>query len=142
MKLVDTNVLLHAANTSAVEHGESRRWMEAALSGGAPVGFGWLALTGFLRIATHPRVFPVPLAADAALDLIEEWLAPPSARVLHPGLRHPSILREMCAAVGGGNLVTDAHLAALAIEHKATVVSYDTDFARFPGVRWERPNLL
>lgn len=140
MKLVDTNVLLHAVNEASPDHDRSRRWMEATLSGGAPVGFAWLALTGFLRLSTHPQILSVPLATEVAMDLVDEWLEPPAARILHPGDRHTALLREMLA-VGGGNLANDAHLAALALEHKATVVSFDTDFGRFPGVRWERPTL-
>ncbi len=142
MKLVDTNVLLYAVNESASQHDIARRWMESALSGGAPVGFAWLALTGFVRIATHPSILPSPLSTDSAMDLVDAWLAPPSARVLQPGPQHAIFLRQMLAANDtGGNLVNDAHLAALAAEHRATVVTFDGDFARFPGVRWERPGL-
>lgn len=140
MKLVDTNVLLHAVNPSAAEHDRCRRWVEGALSGGAPVGFAWLALVGFVRIATHPGILPRPLTSGDAMDLVDAWLATPSARLLQPGARHPGLLREMLDAVGAaGNLTNDAHLAALAVEHRATMVSLDSDFARFPGVRWERP---
>lgn len=141
MKLVDTNVLLYAVNAASPDHAISRRWMEGALSGGAPVGFAWLALTGFIRIATRPGILPQPLTPEVALDVVDSWLASPSARILHPGAKHASLLCEMIAAGGtGGNLTSDAHLAALAAEHKATVVSFDSDFARFPAVRWERPS--
>lgn len=140
MKLVDTNVLLHAVNLSSPQHRVAKGWLDGALSGGAPVGFAWLALVGFVRIASHPAVFPQPLGSSDAMDRVDAWLATRSAAVLSPGGRHAQLFREMLGhAGGGGNLTNDAHLAALAREHQATVVTFDSDFARFPGVRSERP---
>ncbi|WP_420115047.1 type II toxin-antitoxin system VapC family toxin [Pseudactinotalea sp.] len=140
MKLVDTNVLVYAVNGSAPQHHVAKRWLDSALSGGAPVGFAWLALVGFIRLTTHPVVFPQPLQESAAMDYVDDWLSARSAALLQPGSRHPALLRELLEHVGsGGNLTNDAHLAALAREHKATVVTFDSDFTRFPGIRTERP---
>lgn len=140
MKLVDTNVLLYAVNSAYPEHRPAKSWIDNALSGGAPVGFAWLALVGFVRVATHPTVFERPLAVSEALDVVEAWLEPAPATVLQPGTSHPTVLRTMLEDTGSaGNLSNDAHLAALALEHKATVVTFASDFGKFPGVRWERP---
>ena len=135
MKLVDTNVLLYAVNVDADRHEASRRWLDTALSGGDTVGFAWVALLAFLRIATKRGLFPAPLTSDAAVEIVESWLAAAPAVVLEPGRRHPQLLRTLLDDTGGGgNLVSDAHLAALAIEHRCTIVSFDQDFDRFPGV--------
>lgn len=140
MKLVDTNVLLHAINTSSPDHHAAKVWLDRALSGGAPVGFSWLALVAFVRLSTHPAIFERPLTATQAIGQVEAWLDAPSATVLHPGRDHARALTQMVSSVGrAGNLTNDAHLAALASEHKATLVSFDSDFSRFPGIRWERP---
>jgi len=140
MKLVDANVLLYASNASIRQHDNSRRWLDSSLSGGATVGFAWLALTAFIRISTRSGVLPSPLSVDQAMTSVHGWLAQPAARVLTPTARHAFVLRDLLSHVGtGGNLVNDAHLAALAIEHRAEIISYDTDFGRFPGVRWSRP---
>lgn len=135
MKLVDANVLLYAVNVDADRHEASRRWLDTALSGGDTVGFAWVALLAFLRIATKRGIFPSPLTSDAAVEIVEAWLAAAPAVVLEPGRRHPQLLRTLLDDTGGGgNLVSDAHLAALAIEHRCTIVSFDQDFDRFPGV--------
>lgn len=140
MKLVDANVLLYAVNRSSAQHERARTWLDDALSGGASVGFAWVALLAFLRIGTRPGLFPRPLSATEASGVVQDWLAQPAAQVLSPTARHPFVLADLLAHVGvGGNLVNDAHLAALAIEHRAEIVTYDTDFARFPGVRWVMP---
>lgn len=140
MRLVDTNLMLYAINPATSQHGSAKAWLDRALSGGAPVGFAWLALVGFVRLATHPAVFERPLPGHHAMDVVDAWLDAPPARVLHPGHGHVAAFRRMLEAGGSGaNLTNDAHLAALAIEHKATVMTFDSDFARFPGVRWETP---
>lgn len=140
MKLVDANVLLYAVNADAERHEASRRWLDDALSGGATVGFSWVALLAFVRLATKEGLFPRPLAPDAAMDRVDAWLAAGPAVVVEPTIDHARIVRRLLREVGvGGNLVNDAHLAALAIEHRADVVSFDNDFSRFPGVRWEPP---
>lgn len=141
MKIVDANVLLYAVNADAPRHEQSRRWLDESLSLGATVGFAWIALMAFVRLSTKAGIFHAPLSTAGALDRVEAWLGARSAEVVDPTARHPALLRDLLAAVGtGGNLVNDAHLAALSIEHRGSIVSYDTDFQRFPGVRWELPS--
>lgn len=140
MKLVDANVLLYAVNRDTERHEVSRSWLDGALSGAETVGFAWLVLLAFVRLATKAGLFPRPLSVGEAMDRVEAWLSPPGAVVVNPTVEHPRILRSLLADVGGGgNLVNDAHLAALAVEHRAQIVSYDDDFSRFEGVGWERP---
>jgi len=140
MNIVDANVLLYAVNVDSDRHGESQEWLDDALSGGAVVGFAWIAVLAFLRLATKPGIFPSPLTSGDALAAVEAWLAQPAAVVVEPTARHVSLLRELVSTtVATGNLVNDAHFAALAIEHRATIVSYDSDFGRFPGVTWRQP---
>lgn len=140
MKLVDASVLLYAVNTDAERHERSRRWLDGALSGDATVAFSWMVLLAFVRLATKEGLFPRPLSVDAAMDRVDAWLAGGSAVVVEPTREHGHVVRRLLREVGvGGNLVNDAHLAALAIEHRGAIVSYDNDFSRFPGVRWERP---
>ncbi len=140
MLLVDANVLLYAVNVSAREHEPARGWLRRALEGGEPVAFAWTVLLAFLRLSTHRAVFGQPLRAQQAGDLVEGWLAAPPAVMIEPTRRHLALLRGLLAEVGtAANLVGDAHLAALALEHDATVVSLDRDFARFDGVALRRP---
>jgi toxin-antitoxin system PIN domain toxin len=141
VKIVDANVLLYAVNADAPRHGDARRWLDDSLSLGATVGFSWIALLAFVRLSTKPGIFPAPLSTSEALDDVDAWLGAPSAQVVEPTARHPSLVRGLLGAVGvGGNLVNDAHLAALSIEHRGAIVSYDSDFGRFPGVDWELPS--
>lgn len=140
MNVVDANVLLYAVNTSAERHEQARSWLDGQLSGGSAVGFAWLALLAFVRLATKPALFPSPLSPADALDRVDDWLAQPVSVVLEPTAAHPQVLRALLLGAGtGGNLTSDAHLAALAVEHSGTVVTYDSDFGRFPGVRWTSP---
>lgn len=140
MQIVDANVLLHAVNERAREHVAARDWLQAALDGGEPVAFAWSVTLAFLRLSTHPAVFPRPLPPSLAADVVEGWLAAPAALTLEPTRRHLPLLRGLLQRAGtAGNLVGDAHLAALALEHGATVVSFDRDFARFEGVALQRP---
>ncbi len=140
MKLVDANVLLYAVNSDADHHERSRRWLDASLSGADTVGFAWIALLAFVRLSTREGLFPRPLPMDAAMDRVDAWLAAPSAVVLEPTLDHGRVLRSLLAPLTtAGNLVNDAHLAALAVEHKCEIVSFDNDFSRFTGVRWQQP---
>lgn len=139
MKLVDANVLLYAVNDGSPQHGDSRRWLDDALSGGETIGFAWVVLVGFLRLSTS-TVFPQPLGSAEAAGLVESWLDQPPALVVHPSPRHLPLMRGLLASTGvGGNLVNDAHLAALALENDAAIVSYDRDFERFGGLRREQP---
>jgi uncharacterized protein len=140
VKLVDANVLLYAVNTDAAHHERSLDFLDRSLSGNDTVAFAWIALLAFVRLSTKPGLFPRPLPVDRALEQVERWLAAPSAVVVEPTPRHATVLHGLLAPFGtGGNLVNDAHLAALAVEHRCTIVSFDGDFARFPGVTWEMP---
>ena len=140
MRLCDANVLLYAVNSDAPNHTAARSWLDGALSGGETIAFPWAVLLAFLRLATHPAVFPLPLGADAAIARVREWLRQPAATVAEPGSRHLEILAALVEESGvAGNLVSDAHLAALAIELDAELVSFDRDFARFAGLRWSVP---
>jgi toxin-antitoxin system PIN domain toxin len=140
VNIVDTNLLLYAIDDTSPFHEASNAWLNDALSGADTVGLAWQVLTGFARISTNPAINAAPLSTDDALDLVDTWLGATASVVVEPTARHPTIVRDLLNAVGGrGNVVNDAHLAALAIEHRAGIVSYDTDFARFPGVAWSRP---
>jgi len=140
VKLPDLNLLLYAIDEEAPRHEPARGWLEEVLSGTEEVGFAWAVLLGFLRISTNPAIFEQPLEADEALDYVEEWLAQPVAAIVHPTERHAVRLRNMLVPLGtAGNLTSDAHLAALAIEYGAELCSCDTDFARFEGLRWTDP---
>lgn len=140
MKLVDANVLLYAVNHDAEKHASARGWLDGALSGGTTVAFSWIALLAFLRLSTKIGLFPRPLSVDEAEQTVAAWLAAPPAVVVEPGIHHLRIMTDLLRQTGvGGNLVNDAHLAALAIQHRGTVVSFDHDFGRFAGVRWETP---
>jgi uncharacterized protein len=141
VNLVDANVLLYAVNESVDKHEESMAWLDGALNGREPVGLSWVVLLAFLRLSTKVGLFPSPLSLEGAIDRVQAWMAQPPSVVLEPTSRHLPVLAGLLGQIGtGGNLVNDAHLAALAVEHDATVVTYDTDFGRFPGVRWQRPS--
>lgn len=140
MILVDANLLLYAYHPRADQHDRSRAWLESALSGSDLVRFAWLTLWAFLRIATNPRAFEHPLSVAEAEAAISSWLAQPVADILEPGERHWDILREVVRqGQANGPLVMDAVLAAIAIEHGATICTTDRDFSRFPSVKWTNP---
>ncbi len=140
MKLPDLNLLLYAVDGEAEAHVPARAWLEATLSGTESVGFAWTVLLGFTRISTNPAVYEQPLRVEEALAFVDAWLAQPVATIVEPTERHAAILRDLLEPLGtGGNLVSDAHLAALAIEHGGELCSRDNDFARFAGVRWVDP---
>jgi toxin-antitoxin system PIN domain toxin len=140
MTLVDANLLLYAHDPRATQHEASRAWLEAALSGSELVRFAWVTLWAFLRISTNPRVFERPLSTKEAGAAVSSWLAQPLAGVLEPDERHWEILGGlMRSGQTTGPLVMDAALAAIAIEHGATLYTTDRDFARFPGLRWINP---
>jgi uncharacterized protein len=140
VKILDVNLLLYALDETSPDHAAARPWLEETLSGSETVGLSWQVLIAFVRLSTRAAIFAHPLSASEALDVVDGWLAQPAVTVVHPGRRHAAVLRELIAAVGtAGNLVTDAHLAALAVEHGAELCSCDRDFARFPGVRWVDP---
>jgi toxin-antitoxin system PIN domain toxin len=141
VNLVDANVLLYAVNRDSEQHDLSRRWLDRSISGDDTIAFAWVALLAFVRLVTKEGLFPSPLSIDAAMRRVDQWLAAPAAVVLEPGADHASVLHRLLASTGvGGNLVNDAHLAALSIEHRCGIVSFDNDFDRFPGVRWTSPH--
>jgi toxin-antitoxin system PIN domain toxin len=132
VKLPDVNLLLYAVDEGAVRHEPARAWVEERLSGSETFAF--------IRLTTSPRVFQSPLSTSEALDLVDSWLAQPCVTLVHPTSRHAPVLRDLLEPLGtAGNLTTDAHLAALAIEHGAELCSTDRDFSRFAGLRWANP---
>ena len=140
MKLLDANLLLYAHDPRAVQHDASRAWLESVLSGSEMVRFAWLTLWAFLRIATNPRVYERPLSATEAETLVSSWLAQPVAGILEPGDRHWEILRTLTrSGQATGALMMDAAIAAIAIEHGATLCTTDRDFSRFTGLTWINP---
>ena len=140
MRLVDANVLVYATNSGAPHHASARSWLEDALGGTEAVGFAWTVVLAFMRLATSRAVFASPLTVDDAADQVEDWLAQASAVVVEPTPRHLGLVRGLLAQTGtAANLVNDAHLAALALEHGAEIVSFDLDFQRFTGVRSSAP---
>jgi toxin-antitoxin system PIN domain toxin len=140
MFVVDANVLLYAINEASPHHKRARPWLDDALSGREPVGFAWTVVLAFLRVATHPAVFPRPLTPEQAMAAVRDWLAQPSATIIEPTARHLDILAGLLIEAGtAANLVGDAHRAAVAVERDATVVSFDADFGRFAGVRLQVP---
>jgi hypothetical protein len=140
MILVDANVLLYAYDASSAFHERSRRWLEQRLSGDEPVGLAWVTLLAFLRITTNPRAVARAFTLDQAARIVASWLEQPCVMVVAPGARHWDILHRLLrTAQARGPLVMDAHLAALAIEHGATLASADRGFARFDGLHVENP---
>jgi toxin-antitoxin system PIN domain toxin len=136
MKIVDANLLIYAVNSAAPQHEAAQRWLDAALSGVEEIGFTWPVILAFLRISTHPGLFPRPLSIQTATAKMAAWLQTPPARVIDPGPEHwlhfSQLLRQTQSAA---NLVQDAHLAALALERGAILCSTDADFSRFPDLQ-------
>jgi toxin-antitoxin system PIN domain toxin len=138
--VVDANVLLYAVDAASAHHEESRSWLDTSLGGAEAVGLAWIVLLAFIRVGTNPSILPAPMTGDDATGQVEAWVGAPAAIIAEPTTRHAGLLRALLRETGtAGNLTTDAHLAALAIEHGAEIVSYDRDFARFPGVRHRLP---
>jgi toxin-antitoxin system PIN domain toxin len=136
MKTPDVNLLLYAVNADSPQHEAARSWLESAFAGASGIAFCWPALVGFLRLSTRSGIFSQPLTLDHALELLHAWLDHPAARVISPTERHAALLSSLLLARGrGGNLVSDAHIAALAIEHGAELGTFDRDFEQFAGLR-------
>jgi toxin-antitoxin system PIN domain toxin len=134
--LVDANLLLYAYNASAAEHDVARHWLESALSRADPIAFAWPTIGAFLRLATHRAVFPSPYSIDEATAIVDSWLERPMVATLEPGERFWSIARQLLErSKARGPFVADALLAALALEHGATLATHDADFLRFPELR-------
>ena len=140
MRIVDTSVLLPAVSPSLPQHEASRRALEAAINDERPLGLTWVVVNAFLRLTTKPGLFERPLAIGDAWDLVDDWLAHPGVRVVQETEEHPRLWSELLRSTGtGGDLTTDAWIAAIALAHGASVLALDSDFARFPGLRWESP---
>ena len=138
--LVDANILLFAVDANAPTHARAAKWLTDRLNGNRRIGLPWELLTAFVRVSTHPRASAHPLQPEDAWRFVEEWLAAPTAWVPRPTDQHATVLGGLIRKYRvGGNLIPDAHLAALAIEHGLEVCSADTDFARFTEVRWLDP---
>jgi uncharacterized protein len=132
----DVNVLMYAVNGDSPQHDAARGWIEDAFARPAGIAFAWPALVGFLRLGTRSGIFAKPLGVEDALGVVDAWLQHPRARVIAATARHAQVLSGLLVAAGvGGNLVSDAHLAALAIEHGAELGTFDSDFQRFAGLR-------
>lgn len=140
MKLVDANVLIYAVNSDAPHHQVSKRWLESELSAGVTVGMAWTVVLAFLRVTTRRGILERPLPVASAIAYVDSWLRLPSVVLVVPGPNHWSIMRALTATAGtAGNLTSDAHLAALALEGGWTVVSTDNDFRRFSGLEVFNP---
>ena len=139
MRLPDVNVLVSAVHRQALHHAQARPWLESAFEGPEPVALAWTALIGFIRISTRRGIFEQPLPVEVALGVVDQWLQHPAAVVVAPGRRHAPLLSSLLLGAGtAGNLTTDAHLAAIAIEHGAILASFDRDFQRFAGLHFEQ----
>ena len=140
MILVDANILVYAHVSTFAEHERAREWLDRQLHGSAQVALPWPSLLAFMRLVTNPRIFDRPESMSSASAQVQRWLESERVWIPQPGDRHFEILLKMLAVPGTqGNLVPDAHLAALAVEHGLTLCSTDSDFARFPGLRWINP---
>ncbi|HET7293196.1 MAG TPA: type II toxin-antitoxin system VapC family toxin [Vicinamibacteria bacterium] len=140
MIVPDVNLLLYAHVTAFPEHARARRWWESLMNGRREVGVAAPALFGFVRLASNPRVLDRPLSVESSLAHVAEWLARPHVHFLQPGPRHLEIAFGLLRHTGvAANLTTDAQLAAIAIEHQGELHSNDSDFGRFPRLRWVNP---
>jgi hypothetical protein len=138
--VVDANILLYAHDSESPHYRRARAWLEDVMNGEEEVGLALATLLAFLRLGTHPALFPNPLTSDEALSIVTTWLALPSVRLVQPTELHWATLEEMCrVGQARGPLLMDAHLAALALEHGAAVCTTDRDFARFPRVKIRNP---
>ena len=140
MIIPDVNILIHAYDSDFPRHQAAKSWWEESLNLSRPVGLPWATILGFIRIVTGRSILIKPLRAGEAVRIVQSWLEQPAVRLVVPGERHGEILFRLLEELGtAGNLTTDAHLAALAIEYQAEIASTDSDFGRFPGLRWFNP---
>jgi toxin-antitoxin system PIN domain toxin len=140
MILPDVNLLLHAHNPKAAEHQKALNWWNQCLQGHEGVALAWVVILGFVRIATQPRIFENPMTVEEAVGRVEEWLALPHIHLVHPAAAHFENWSALLKQIGtAGNLTTDAHLAAVAIERGLILQTTDADFTRFPGLKWKNP---
>ena len=140
MIVPDANLLIYAVDEDSPLHQRARSWLKSVLSNSEPVGFAWNVILAFLRLTTRAALSRNPLTLAAALEIATSWLEAPHAVVVEPGPRHIEVLGNLLLPLGtGGNLTSDAHLAAIAMEHGAVLYSCDNDFARFPRLKWKNP---
>jgi toxin-antitoxin system PIN domain toxin len=140
MIVPDVNILIHAYDTTFASHEIAKAWWRDTLRISRPVGIPWVTSIGFIRLVTNRSVFKQPMTVNEAVSIVRSWLRQPRVQILIPGEGHGDILFGLLEELGtGGNLTSDAHLAALAIEYQAEIASADNDFARFPGLRWFNP---
>ena len=143
MIIPDTNLLVYAYNNESPQYAEARQWWENTVAGNENVGIPWVVSMGFIRLMTNPRVLSSPLPTSTATELVQEWFEYKHITAVNPGVDHIRLLHQLLQEAGrGGNLVPDAHIAAIAMEHQAVVHTYNvSDFARFTGIQWSNPLL-
>lgn len=140
MIVPDVNLLVFVYDNDSPHHDAARNWWENLVNGMEPIGLPWVVIVGFIRLLTNPRVVNPPATPAQAVGYVREWLACDHISLINPGIDHLTLLQQNLNEAGtGGNLVPDAHIAALAAEHGAVVHSGDADFARFPGLQWHNP---
>jgi len=142
MILPDVNLLVYAHDETSCHHPKARQWWEDQLNGSRMIGLSWVAVLGFIRLLTNPRIFQNPFSPSEILAIIGTWLEQPHVKIIHPSEQHFKILTRLLEQIGtAGNLTADAHLAALAIERGLILQTTDSDFTRFPGLKWNNPLL-
>ena len=140
MILPDINLLVYAYDPRSRHHAPARHWWEDQLNGSRMIGLAWVGVLGFIRILTNRRMYENPYTPSEILDIVRSWLEQPHVEIIHPSGRHFTLLANLIEQIGtAGNLTTDAHLAALAIERGLILQTTDADFARFPGLKWNNP---
>jgi uncharacterized protein len=140
MTILDANILLYAYDTDSPSHTEAARWIERLFGDSDTIGIPWQTIWAFLRIRTNPRLMANPKSPAESFELVREWLALPGVVTVQPGPRHAELLERLVIEHrASGALVSDAVLAALAMEHGAVLASTDRDFGRFPDLRWVNP---
>lgn len=140
MILPDINLLIYAHDETSMYHSRARQWWENQLNGSQMIGLSWVTLLGFIRLLTNPRIYQNPFSATEVLAIVKTWLEQPHVKIMHPSEQHFTLLANLIEQIGAaGNLTTDAHLAALAIERGLILQTTDADFARFPGLKWNNP---
>lgn len=140
MILPDVNILIHAHDETSKHHGAARQWWEDQLNGTQMIGLSWVVVLGFIRLLTNPRIYQNPYSPQEILAVVGTWLEQPHVKIVHPSEHHFALLAKLIETIGAaGNLTTDAHLAALAIERGLILQTTDADFTRFPGLKWKNP---
>ena len=140
MILPDVNILIYAYDQSSQWNSPAKRWWEDQMNGSQMIGLSWVTVLGFIRLLTNPRIYQNPYSPSEMLEIVKSWLEQPHVKIIHPSDRHFALLADLIKKAGtAGNLTTDAHLAALAIERGLILQTTDADFARFPGLKWKNP---